>query len=340
MGRRASKPGAVPHLRSNRRKGSTWYYYDHGIVGGKRWREPLGSDYTVALRRWAEIEAASRATNAKRVTFAAVAEAYRREAIPRKAPRTQIDNMKELAKLLAFFNDPPGPLDAIEPVHVRQYLEWRSSAPVRANREKALLSHMWNWARERGYTSMPNPCAGIHGNRESGRDVYVTDEQFRAIRKHADDVTRNAMDLAYLTGQRPADVRKMKFSDVRDGLLEVRQGKTGAVVQIEVIGELKRVIDRIKAEAAKRPVSSMMMLANAAGHVIGLNALSRRFAAAMKAAGLSGIQLRDMRAKAATDKAEATGSMMQAQRQLGHTNVTMTQHYVRRHRGQRVTPTK
>jgi len=37
-------------------------------------------------------------------------------------------------------SDPPAPLETIEPLHVRQYLTWRKSAPVRASREKALLS--------------------------------------------------------------------------------------------------------------------------------------------------------------------------------------------------------
>jgi len=35
------------------------YYYDHGIINGKRCKEPLGSDYREALRRWAEIESGS-----------------------------------------------------------------------------------------------------------------------------------------------------------------------------------------------------------------------------------------------------------------------------------------
>lgn len=49
--------------------------------------------------------------------------------------RTQRDNLQELARLLAFFDDPPAALDAIQPQHVRQYLTWRRAAPVRANRE-------------------------------------------------------------------------------------------------------------------------------------------------------------------------------------------------------------
>lgn len=329
----------MPHLRVRRAGPVTRYYYDHGIVNGKRWREPLGTDYAAAILRWAELEGEQNAP-ASRATLRDVADAYRREVIPTKAERTQRDNLRELGRLLAFFDDPPAQLEAIEPQHVRQYLRWRKGSPVRANREKALLSHIWNWAREQGYTAKPNPCAGVHGNRETGRKVYVEDAQFAAIRAYADPVTATAMDLAYLTGQRPGDVLRMSLADVRDGVLEVRQGKTGALVRITIEGELAQVIEGIKMQAAARKVASMRMLANAEGHVIGLNALSRRFRSAVEGAGLSGIQLRDLRAKAATDKAESAGDARQAQRQLGHTSVVMTEHYIRARRGEKVTPTR
>ncbi len=58
---------------------------------------------------------------------------------------------------------------------------------------------------------------------------------------------RDAMDLAYLTGQRPSDVVKLDETKIRDGTLELRQGKTGMPLRIEVQGELAAVIERIKA---------------------------------------------------------------------------------------------
>ena len=55
---------------------------------------------------------------------------------------------------------------------------------------------------------------------------------------------------------------------------------------------------------------------------------------------LLAIQFRDLRAKAATDKADSAGAIRQAQKQLGHTTVGMTETYVRRRRGEKVNPTK
>lgn len=51
-------------------------------------------------------------------------------------------------------------------------------------------------------------------------------------------------------------------------------------------------------------------------------------------------QFRHLRAKAGADKADLAGDIRQAQQQLGHTTVAMTEHYVRQRRGAKVTPTK
>ena len=67
---------------------------------------------------------------------------------------------------------------------MRTYLDLHGqTAKVRANRERALLSHIFNQARAWGYTDAPNPCAGIKGHKETGRDRYgyVEDDEFKAV---------------------------------------------------------------------------------------------------------------------------------------------------------------
>lgn len=51
-------------------------------------------------------------------------------------------------------------------------------------------------------------------------------------------------------------------------------------------------------------------------------------------------QFRDLRAKAGSDKAEATGSMIEAQKLLGHAAASTTEIYVRHRRGALVKPTR
>jgi integrase len=345
MGRKPTKPGAIPRFRARKQKsGVTFYYYDHGIgADGKRCEEPLGRDYGLAIKRWAEIEHESSPPLPATLVFRYIADAYRRDVVPTKGLATQKDNVREIGKLIEFFDDPPAPLEAIQPVNVRQYMTWRTKdggGRVRANREKALLSHIWNYARDRGYTALPNPCAGIKGFRETGRDVYVENAQFDKIYAQADHGLRDLMDLLYLTGQRPADVVALDETAIRDGAMHFRQGKTGTKVRIEVTGALAAVVDRIRARKRQFAVYTTAMVVTADGKVIREAQWSRRFAAACATAKMQGIQLRDLRAKAATDKAESAGDIRQAQRQLGHTTISMTEHYTRKRRGEKVTPTK
>lgn len=74
------------------------------------------------------------------------------------------------------------------------------------------------------------------------------------------------------------------------------------------------------------------------GRALRRDGLRYRFDAARAKSGVA-FQFRDLRAKAATDKAEAQ-DMRQAQRQLGHASVVMTEAYVRARRGDKVTPTR
>lgn len=330
-------PGAVPRLRVRKRGRKTHYYYDHG--GKPRHEEPLGCDYGRAIQRWAELEREPQAAAARIITFRYVADRYRAEYMPSKAPATQKRNASELTRLLAFFDDPPAPLDAIEPIHVRQYLRWRKHTPISGNREKSLLSHIWNWARGEGYTKLPNPCAGVKRNSEHARTVYVEDDAYKALWEAADVPLRDALDMAYLTGQRPADVLKMDERDVRGGFLHLRQNKTGMPLRMVLEGELATLLARIAARKAALVVRSTRLIVREDGQPLTHDALRYRFDHARMRSGAA-FQFRDLRAKAGTDKANSSGDVRQAQRQLGHTTVTMTEAYVRQRLGDVVTPTR
>lgn len=358
MGRKPYKNlNLPPRMRARRQKsGRTFYYYD---AGGKPRKEiPLGSDLVEAVRKWADLERSTAPAGSPVATFRYAAERYVRDVLPTKAARTQTDNLKELAYLYEYFDNPPAPLDQIRPQHIKLYFGWRAEKArawyakagrevpqnpghVRANREIALFSHIFNYSRETGITDAPNPCAGVRKNREEGRDVYVEDEMFHAVYKQADQPTRDAMDLIYLSGQRPADVLKFDERDIRDELLNVGQNKTGKKLRIALTGELAKVIGRIRTRKAGYKVSSTALVVNENGQRLTYDALRQRFHKARAAAGLEpdAFQFRDLRAKAGTDTTESS-DIRQAQRQLGHSSIQMTEHYVRARRGDKVEPTR
>lgn len=343
MGRKSTvNLNLPPRMRSRARGNKVFYYYD---TGGKPRREiPLGSDYSLAVKKWVEHQIDQPQPPGTLPTFRTAADRYVREVLPGKAPRTQADNLKELESLYQFFDSPPAPIDSIQPVHIRQYMDLRGkTAKVRANREKALFSHIFNKARSWGLTDKPNPCAGIKGFTEMGRkDVYVEDSAFAAVYAVASQPLKDAMDLAYLTGQRPADVLKTAETDIREGALCVTQQKTKAKLRISIQGELAELIARIITRKAAYKVHCLALVVNDDGTRLTYNMLRNHFDAAREAAGVDkeSFQFRDLRAKAATDKAESSGDIRQAQQQLGHTTVGMTEQYIRSRKGQKVTPTK
>ena len=221
------------------KKGKVWYHVSG--TSPRIWTK-LSNDRAEALRQWAQREGV-REDDSTRL-FSVVAKRHVREIYSSKSIQTRKDNDKELANLLKVFAHMP--IDSIAPMHVREYMDIRGqAAKVRANREKALLSHIFNKAREWGYTALQNPCQGVKGFKETGRSRYITDAEFDQVKAQAHFTVVDAMDLALLTGQRPADVLKLKRTDIRDGALWIVQNKTGQRLGVEITGELAAVIIRI-----------------------------------------------------------------------------------------------
>jgi integrase len=369
MGRLPTKNRNLPTGMRVRVRGKLVYYYlDKG--GSPRVEISLGKNYVEAVRKWAE-ETTNRESVGAVVSFKDAADSYVRSVIPKKAPETQKLNLRELANLLAFFGDARESIESIKPIMVRQYLDWRAKqvrdekmaanaervksgrtpvamtgteGHVPANREKALLSHIWNFARETGLTNLANPCAGIKGFKEAGRDAYIDDAIYSAVWDVAEPGLRDAMDLAYLSAQRKADVLKFSRTDLKDDQLTVVQNKTGKRLRVSVEGQLATVIERIN----RRKVAGIALVCNDKGERMTEFMLRGAFDRARVAAvekyphlakAIRDFQFRDLRAKAGTDKEEKDG-MDAAQAQLGHSTSAMTSHYVRHRRGKLVKPTK
>lgn len=335
------------------KSGQVWiaYYYNGIGEDGARREFPLGTNLEEAKRRWAEFECAPVPKDSKLLRH--IFDRYEREIIPAKAPRTQRDNLDCLSRLRPVFGEVA--VDDVTPQHIALYRD-RRTAKVRANREITLLSHIYNLAREWGYTTRDNPARGVRKNPESPRDFYVDDEVWRAVYECASEELQDALDLAYLTGQRPADVLKMNERDVQDGVLFVQQAKTKKKLRILLqhpdgtLTRLAEVLDRIR----KRPrkVRSFSLIATPAGAALNKGTLRTRFDAARSTAAAKALesgteemfllaerikqfQFRDIRPKAASD----IGDLSAASKLLGHTEQEITKKVYMRV-GEEVRPTR
>ena len=341
----------MQHLRARVQKsGITYYYFD---AGGKPRKEiPLGCDYQLAVRQWSELIANTRIV-APTITFIDLIDKYVDEEFPKLAVSTQSTTRSDLKYLREFFGLPtPAPLDLIEPMHIKQMLKWKKDTPTTANRLKRLFSRIFNFGRGEGYTNKENPCRGVTGHHLEGREVDINDRVYSAVWEQASALTRDAMDLAELLGQRPGDVLRLRETDIKDGLLHIKQSKTKVKLRIKIEGKLAAVIDRILARKKTYKVWSSALTINTRGMPTSKQVLRDGFTdartkAAEKAkadkdlllqAEIKAFWFYDLRAKAADDVAELHGDQAAADL-LGHTSVRTTQkHYLRR--GKTVAPSR
>lgn len=151
---------------------------------------------------------------------------------------TQADYEQASKKPLAVFGRMrPG---AVKPHQIRTYMDKRGTASTyRANRELSWLTVVFGWGFERGMVAS-NPCRGVRKFPEERRRHYVTPEAYAQAYETAAPPLRVAMELAYATGLRQADILALTWQQIRpDGIL-VKQSKT----QREV---LKVITPRVQA---------------------------------------------------------------------------------------------
>lgn len=334
-----------------RKNGTTWtgYYYNGRDADGNRVEIPLGGDLDEAKIEWARLDrkAIPKSTHLMGRLF----DDYESNVIPKLKQGTQEDYTKGLRQLRKAFES--APIDAITPQVIAQYRDART-AKVRANREIALLSTMFTFAREWGMTDKANPCFGLRRNKETPRDYYAGEVVWDAVYAEAPPELKDAMDLAYLTGQRPADVLKASVADINNGFLMVGQGKTQKRLRIRLhdgtaASDLSAFLDALLERKAMAGIKSSNLITNQAGLRMSYAMLRNRWdeareKAAIKAgsdgdtnlsATIRQFQFRDIRPKAASEIEDIS----HASRLLGHSTQEMTKKVYRRV-GEIVKPTK
>jgi integrase len=248
--------------------------------------------------------------------------------------------MAEIKQLRPMFDS--APIDSITPATIAGYRDART-AKVRANREIATLSHVFNMAREWGLTEKENPCQGVRKNKEVPRDYYANDVVWDSVYKKAAQELKDAMDLAYLTGQRPADVLVMRKDDVEGGYLMVQQNKTHKKLRIQVIaGGSANTLGKLIAQITERNTGhvSNYLIVSRHGKRMTATMLRKRWDMAREKARLAaveigdellavkigGFQFRDIRPKAASEISDVG----EASLLLGHTKGDITERVYRR----------
>ena len=175
MGRRrerASGFGLLPRMEARPRKDGKVTYRYHPVDG-----KPvnLGTDRDEAVRKVLGVCAQASSQG----TVRALWDLYQQT--PKWAElkdRTKSDYQAYSVKLLEVMGDVPA--GVIRPTDIARYLRVeRAEAPVRGNREIALLSNLMNLAIERGEVDS-NPCKQVKKNSEKARTEAPEPEELRS----------------------------------------------------------------------------------------------------------------------------------------------------------------
>lgn len=247
---RASSAGLLPRMEARALKGGGFSYRYHP-VGGKP--VALGHDRVAACRKVLDM-------NGDASDRGAVSELWR---LYRDTPgwhhladATRADYTQCSLELLKVFGAMPAA--AIRPSHINRYLRVeRKAAPVRANREAALLSNLMNLAVERGDLDA-NPCKQIRRNKETPVKTAPTAEALSAFLAWARArggqavVLAGMAEFAALSGNRRCEFLDLSWAQIGPDAVRLARAKQRERETVEVLARspaLDALIDRMRAIA-------------------------------------------------------------------------------------------
>lgn len=297
------------------------YYHVRGGV----WFN-LGKDFADALAKYA---AANRGDHVLRTVGDAVT-AYLADCAGRLKPSTLEGYKISADRLVDQFGD--ALLSEVKTSHVYAYMS--RDGRTRSNRDKALLSAAYSFARRQGAFDGVDPTKGLQWrNPERPRNRYIEDAELDTLTLKASPKLAAMMRLSYLTGLRLGDVLRLRWEDVGTEGLHITAGKTGKRAVILWSDALRDAVDNARRLARKDAVY-VFEGRSKRGKPYTPSGVKAMFRRVKIKAGLPDVTFHDLRRKAGSDVDAAHATQLL---QHGDARVT-SKHY--RAKPERVRPTK
>jgi len=316
MGRqrdRESASGLLPRMEARARKDGLITYRYHPI-GGKPIN--LGTDRIAACRKVLDLNG----DNSDRGTVAELWRLYKES--PEwdlLAESTRID-WEQCAKPLLKVFDLVQARD-VKPTHCNRYLRVeRAAAPVRANREMALLSNLMNLSVNRGEIDA-NPCKQIRRNKEQPRKEVPETEDLAALiawawaRGGQAAVLAGMAEFCALAGSRRIEFRPLHWPQVGSDVVRLPRAKQrGRVVteKIAISPRLAHLLERLRALAKDARVGAVFPNRDGNSHTeLGFKSAWARLMKSALSAGVIAQRIRfhDLRAYYATHYKREHGNL-------------------------------
>lgn len=298
-----------------------WYYRRPGAPDdGKRLPgEPGSAGFAAALELF-NGRAAACAAMAPAATFAGLVDRYK--AAPeftRLAEKTRKDYAKILAGLVERIGQLP--YAAIDKEVVYAVRDRHAAAPHWANYHLRVLRLLLAWAADRELIA-GNPAKGVKALKVKPRRSVWSIEAETAFMAKASPMMRLAYLLGIYTAQREADVLAMTWAQIKAGRFHVRQAKTDALVSAPVHRVLAAALDDramwvIGHRKDKRIVATTVLVSKR-GLPFRADHFRHAWRKATLAAGLDGLQFRDLRRTAMVRLSEAGATTQEIAAVSGH----------------------
>lgn len=284
----------------------------------------------------AEFRAAYEAAVAQKKTSAAndrsvygtinwVIESYLRS--PRH--RSKADSTRRvLARELDWLRDQAGdlPLSGFRAKHV-EALMGRKEGAAAANKVRKNLSMLFNYAIKlevQGVTINPTKAADRIRDGSDGFHTWSTEELAQFLKFHGPGTkARLVFLLAMNTGAARADLCRLTWSNVRDGQISYRRGKTG-------VGGKYTILPELAAELAILPRDVMILISHGAGLPYKPETLGNWFKDQCRAADLPNCALHGIRKGMATAIADGGGTEFEVMAFLCHATPKEAATYTRK----------
>lgn len=133
----------------------------------------------------------------------------------------------------------------------REVFAWRDGyaySPRQADYAVSVFKVLLSWGCRRGFIDINRAARVDKLYRNAPRANSWSDDQISAFMAAAPPNMQLALMLALETGQRQGDVIRLTWADIQDGILHLKQSKTGAVVAVPISPALQKHLDAVPGE--------------------------------------------------------------------------------------------
>lgn len=240
-----SKRALPLYVHRKRARGREYLYFDRGGTRIRLYEKPGTAAFAAEYARAIRGDAAEASAPEPQRTFRALIRSYRAsERYQRLAPRTK----RDYDKVLAFIEDKMGRL---EPAKMRRKDVIRARDANRdavrfANYVVQVIRPLFEHAIDLGWME-ENPARGVSllKPREAKERRAWPTAKLYAFREAAPlgSIERTLFEVLLGTGQRIGDAIAMRWGDIEDGGLWVRQGKTKRRLWLPLSRDLRAALD-------------------------------------------------------------------------------------------------